>query len=727
MLLPRLALFVALGLLVPGISGCGSSSGDSGPKPCDLGFESKDGACTPCPAGTVGKEGGLCVAPRMPSDACGVGFTYDADSGTCKPILPAAECPAGTMPMIGQTECQPVGVQACGAGFVKDGTGGCKAILPAAPCPAGQIAVPGDSACTEVAACGAAPWGDIPVDAATLYVDASYAGAGADGSMAKPFPTIQAAIDLTAGPTNPLIAIAAGTYVEPVSIHKAVRLRGRCPSLVEIRSPSAAQDTITVDSPTAVSVQGVAVTGPAFGFALGAGATTLERVWVHSAANIGIVVRGKATSVTLRRSLVEGNAIAGIALSSGKATIDASVIRDSQPLAGLYGRGIQAQDDAAKHPAEIVVTGSLLERNSDAAIYVFGSKATIDATVVRDTKPTPKTKENGRAIDAEIDPDTKVRAELSVSSSIFERNVDDGIYVNGATALVKNSVVRDTQPQVSNGKGGGGLTVEGGPDPDLMSELTVEDCLLTGNFDVSIFSSGSNLTVTGTIVRDTKAGSLAHASGRGISVQIDSTLLRPSTLIVRRSLVERSIESGIAVFGSAATVESTTVRELLASADGLGRGLDASVDVASGLPASLVVRGVLVDGAVETGVSVIASSATIEGSVIRDTKAMPTVALFGDGVVAMTLVALPTLRASVTVSTSLIAHNARAGVAAFGADLTLRDTLLDCNLTAVDTESAGELAPAASFAGGLCGCGSALGTCIAQSSKLEAPSLPPAH
>src|SRR6185436_4422408 len=56
---------------------------------------------------------------------------------------------------------------ACAAGFTPDGSGGCVATVPSTPCGAGLMAVPGETACREVMPCGAAPWGDIPVDADT--------------------------------------------------------------------------------------------------------------------------------------------------------------------------------------------------------------------------------------------------------------------------------------------------------------------------------------------------------------------------------------------------------------------------------------------------------------------------------------------------------------------------------------------------------------------------------
>src|SRR5262249_50549847 len=74
--------------------------------------------------------------------------------------------------------CQPAGVppDACGDGF-EAADGGCSAILPPDPCGPGLVALPGDMQCHEIAPCGDGTWGDIPIDGATQFVDASFKGA----------------------------------------------------------------------------------------------------------------------------------------------------------------------------------------------------------------------------------------------------------------------------------------------------------------------------------------------------------------------------------------------------------------------------------------------------------------------------------------------------------------------------------------------------------------------
>src|SRR5262245_6837724 len=106
-----------------------------------------------CPSNQWLRPDGVCVTPGIPAD------------------LP---CPPGEQLRDGA--CIPAGilVDGCSDGFVHDGDRGCDPILPDTDCADGLMAVPGETACREIAPCGSGVWGDIPVDASTEYVDASY-------------------------------------------------------------------------------------------------------------------------------------------------------------------------------------------------------------------------------------------------------------------------------------------------------------------------------------------------------------------------------------------------------------------------------------------------------------------------------------------------------------------------------------------------------------------------
>ncbi len=134
----------------------------------------------------------------------------------------------------------------------------------AVTCPEGEVL---DSAGCMPEACGVGTWGNLPVDGGTVYVDVTATGA-ADGSAAAPFPTIQAGLDLAAERKGGLVAVAAGTYLEYLTMgsgHDAVTLAGRCRELVTVDGSEGA-DTPAIQiigerKTPEIAIEGVTVTG----------------------------------------------------------------------------------------------------------------------------------------------------------------------------------------------------------------------------------------------------------------------------------------------------------------------------------------------------------------------------------------------------------------------------------------------------------------------------------
>src|SRR5689334_19264250 len=226
-----------------------------------------------------------------PSDACGPGQLTRAD-GTCQPagLPPDMPCPPGELPLDGGA-CQKAGVAACGRGFESDGKDGCEPILPADACPAGQMPVLGDTVCHEMAPCGDGEYGLIPIEANTQFVNKSYAGTcmGVQGKEGCPWKTIQEGI--AAATKGAIVAVAAGSYVEDVQMQgKPVRLWGRCPAMVEVEGTGVEYGTIQIlgNSASGTEIRGVAVTGPGVGIVAWTPVAVLDQVWVHDAGGWGI-------------------------------------------------------------------------------------------------------------------------------------------------------------------------------------------------------------------------------------------------------------------------------------------------------------------------------------------------------------------------------------------------------------------------------------------------------
>src|SRR5262245_43627725 len=311
------------------VAGCGGE-GDEPPP------DSPPGGCAPA---EWPREDGSCVPPGLPPDMPCPPAEWLRDDGVC---IPAGVPPDG-----------------CGEGFVHDGDRGCERILPDAPCPPGLMAVPGETVCREVAPCAAGTWGDIPVEPDTEYVDASYLGMDSDGSALKPWTTIQSAVN--AASPGAIVAIAAGSYLEDVLVSgKTVRLWGVCPRDVEVVGTGAEIGALLIlTGAAATEVRNVAIRGGAVGVvSSGSLDVVLDRVWVHDNASRGVNVQGDLgpTGIALNASLVEDNNEFGFFLEGTDATVEASVIRTTQPVQGLFGRGVNARSDTSTGvPATLVV------------------------------------------------------------------------------------------------------------------------------------------------------------------------------------------------------------------------------------------------------------------------------------------------------------------------------------------------------------------------------------
>ncbi|MBW2459931.1 MAG: right-handed parallel beta-helix repeat-containing protein, partial [Deltaproteobacteria bacterium] len=279
----------------------------------------------------------------------------------------------------------------CGTGFEPDGVSGCAPILPPDVCPDGMMAIVGETLCREVAPCGDAPWGAIPVEPDTVYVDGSYGGGDSDGSAERPWVGVQEAID--AATPGAIVAVAAGTYLEDLILQdKSVRLWGRCPTMVQLAGTGAMSQTVLIlDGAAQTEVHRVSVTGPGLGFAVsGSENVELTELRIHDTGASGLETVDVVgpTGVTLRGSLIERATQAGIHVAGATLAVEGTAIRDTAvPADDDSGYGI-ACPDGDQGPSQLTVRQSVIERNTGVGINIVASSATIEETVVRDSLPT---------------------------------------------------------------------------------------------------------------------------------------------------------------------------------------------------------------------------------------------------------------------------------------------------------------------------------------------------
>lgn len=567
------------------------------------------------------------------------------------PPAPGA-CAAGTLAQQ-DGSCLPAGVAACAEGFAPDGAGGCEVVLPPSSCDPGQMAVPGDPACRLVSSCDAGPYGDAPEEPGTQHVDAAYTGGQNDGTLAHPWTTIAQGIG--AAQAGAVVAVAAGVYPEVVRLSKSVRLWGRCASRVEVGTVALMVSDVEVHALASKSAV-LAYKGQRL---------LADRLWVHDTPGFGFGVDSGAEA-TLRDSLVEGANGTGVALLGGDLRMERTLVRDTKVDAdGARGEGVRAERSTTGRPSKLAVVGSVVERNLGLGIIAVGCDASVEGTVVRDTRERPKDQSLGRGISVESDSTAAgVRGTLAVRGSLVERSVEMGIAAIGADAVVEDTVVRDTAARPTDAYFGAGLYVA--PNP------TTRD---------------------------------------------------PGALTVRRSLFARNHWAGVLVSAASATIESTLVLDTLPTTYlELGAGILVSEQQRDDLPdATAQVRGSVVRDARLAGIFVAGGTADVEGSLVVGSQA-ETGGSFGDGVTVMSI-----LRpGAVHLRDTRVETSARGGLAVFGASAAVRSTQFECNAIALATEEdKGKSAALVDDGGNSCGCGDKRIKCAALSSQLTPPARPP--
>ena len=571
----------------------------------------------------------------------------------------------------------------CGPGFVADGQGGCDPVIPADECPNGSMAVPGDAACREVAACAAGTWGDIPVEADTEYVDQSFVGVSTGASDA-PWTGIQQAVDAAA--PGAIVAVAAGSYLEDVALSgKAVRVWGRCPTLVEIVGTGSEQ-TVLLDQASHSELHDLAVTGPARGVqAVTTDSVLLSRLWIHDTTLSGLKVTDSA-AVTVRGTLVERATLLGIAVFGSSVDLGGVVVRGTRhdPLDATDGRGIYSEADAASL-GTLTLTGSVVESSYEFGVLGIGSDLMVDATVIRKTAPLASDQTGGFGLGVEAGIDR--RASATVSHSVVLDSASFGIYAMGSDLTVEETTVRRSAVGTENW--GGGIAVQHVLGSDPRSRAIVRRSLVSDCQGSGIHVASSDATLEQVLVRDTRPRPSDGATGWGMDIVTGSVAAGRGNLTARSCLVEGNHDTGILALGGDVTVEDSIVRDTLPRGDGTtAMGLAALWDPSRAEPGALEVRRTSILRSHGIGLVVDGGELRLESSVVSDTLPQPADGPMGIGVLASTHVTGHD--ATVTVQGSVIEHSRAAGIfVAAGATLTMESTIVRDLVPTADPGSLG--------------------------------------
>jgi hypothetical protein len=479
-----------------------------------------------------------------------------------------------------------------------------------------MMALVGESACRPVQECPDGPWGGIEPGETPQWVDGSYGGSDSDGSPERPWSTIAEAI--TAAEPGAVIGVAAGRYVGNLTIQgKQLHLRGVCPTEVDIvGSPTPDQASAVLLLGAAASgstIAGVAVTGPSGAIAMsGALDVRVERVWVHDSALAGIDIedaRG-STSAVVTDSLIEGTTGIGVLMLGSALILDRTVVRGGRESAAT-GRGVVAMTSTHSGlRADLTLSHSAVSGNEGLGLFVVGSDATVEGSVISNTRPA--TRSDGEGVTAQVHLATGERADVQILRSAIVDNHVAGVMTFGSLLRLEATAVSGTLPKADPGSGsvvisGRGLNIQHDVTGDRSMVEIVRSALMQ-NSNISIYAAGSDIVVADTLLGGSPSG--GEASIPGITLQPGEPPNTVTTAAIRGTLIEHTLELGILMWASELTMEDSCIRDVAPNDVGeFGDGI-----VVLDAPSQLTLNRSTIEAGGRAAVSVFGGSAALAGS-----------------------------------------------------------------------------------------------------------------
>ncbi len=416
-------------------------------------------------------------------------------------------------------------------------------------------------------ACGVGPWGDLPVDQATVHVDAS-AAEGGDGTAAYPLRGIQAALDLAGDRGGGLVAVAAGTYRETLWLseaHGEVHLAGRCRELVTLDASAGEEATQGIVFHTryeAAVMSDIAVQGAHDGGVLvGSGQIELERVEISGCAGAGVWVicgaLGTSSEVDIIDSDVHDNAPYGMLIGDGSSLVRLrdSTIRDTHPVDGDHGYGVVVFDGGS-----LVADACRFQGNTSLGVWVRESGSSV---VLRDSSILDTFWEADGRFGHGVE--VMLGASATLDGCEVRGNAASAVsaFGSGTELTVLDSVIRDTQPN-GNGDFGHALVTDSG------ARLLLERCRLErfGNNGITLHDEATEAVVRDCVIRDSQ---FSGSGWGGYGVQIgDGAELRASRCRILQAVTIGVLAEGEGVHVSLDDCEVRDTRYGIATTGGYG-------------------------------------------------------------------------------------------------------------------------------------------------------------
>jgi hypothetical protein len=354
-----------------------------------------------------------------------------------------------------------------------------------------------------------------------------------------------------------------------------------------------------------------------------------------------------------------------------------NVLVDEMWIHDLTWIGVYVYAPADGATASASVSDSLIEDVISNGIYSLGSTLDVTDTAVRRVQPTNDVA--GRGITARYDNDRSMRGALSVTHCMVEETFAMGIRVSGSTGVITDSYVRDTDPEVESDEFGGGIWFRGNVGAAEPGEGTVRGVVVEDSHSCSLCAFNSNVVVENGTFRDSKSPK-AGIAGAGVTALADGDIDMRPQFVVRASLIEDTEDVGTGAVGSDAVFEGVVVRDVLSTIDTIpsaGLGLTIEPQPLTQQRSAATIRGVLVERSASYGILVAGSDATIEGTLVQDIRPNDVSGIIGRGI-GVEMEGTTKLTSSASVRNTLVQRVHEVGLSVLGStadieSVTVRD------------------------------------------------------
>jgi hypothetical protein len=173
--------------------------------------------------------------------------------------------------------------------------------------------------------------------------------------------------------------------------------------------------------------------------------------------------------------------------------------------------------------------------------------------------------ELGRAIDASAHRhgDTPPPAVVALEEVLIERASDAAIYIEGSQATIRRTAIREMllsqrAEEVGLPRTGAGIVADFEPARFVTGSVTVEQVVIEGAWGAGLRAFGADLEVSQTTVRGTRA---AAPPCRAHALRAIGTTSTPAQVSVKHAAFSESRGTGIHILGANASVSHTIVRD----------------------------------------------------------------------------------------------------------------------------------------------------------------------